>query len=79
MRSIASFNGSAKKSSWNPNRSPSILWMKKFLTKVLAIIEDHMDDYNFSIEELSREAGLSNMHFYRKLKGRRSVYRMLIF
>ena len=41
---------------------------EKFLTKVLAIIEDHMDDEMFSIDELSREVGYSNMHFYRKIK-----------
>lgn len=27
-----------------------------------------MDDENFSIEELSRDAGYSNMHLYRKIK-----------
>ena len=36
---------------------------EKFLTKVFAIIENHMDDENFSVEELSREVGYSNMHF----------------
>ena len=41
---------------------------EKFITKVLGIIEAHMDDENFSIDELSREAGYSNMHFYRKIK-----------
>ena len=41
---------------------------EKFLTKVLAIIEEHMDDEGFSIDVLSREAGFSNMHFYRKIK-----------
>ena len=41
---------------------------EKFLNKVLAIVEAHMDDENFSIEELSREVGYSNMHFYRKIK-----------
>ena len=41
---------------------------EKFLTKVLGIIEEHMDDELFSIEELSREASYSNMHFYRKIK-----------
>ena len=41
---------------------------EKFITKVLAIIEAHMDDEDFSIDELSREAGYSNMHFYRKIK-----------
>ena len=41
---------------------------ERFLTKVLSIIEDHIDDEMFSIDELSREAGYSNMHFYRKIK-----------
>ena len=41
---------------------------EKFLNKVLAIIENHIDDENFSVEELSREVGYSNMHLYRKLK-----------
>ena len=34
----------------------------------MAIIEDHMDDENFSIDDLSGEAGYSNIHFYRKIK-----------
>lgn len=41
---------------------------EQFLTKVLAIIEAHIDDEPFSIDELSRLAGYSNMHFYRKIK-----------
>lgn len=41
---------------------------ERFIKKVLDIIEQHMDDENFSIEELSREAGYSNMHLYRKIK-----------
>ena len=41
---------------------------EKFLIKVLAIIEDHIGDETFSIDQLSREAGYSNMHFYRKIK-----------
>jgi AraC-like DNA-binding protein len=41
---------------------------ERFLEKVLGIIEAHMDDEDFSIEELSREAGFSNMHFYRKIR-----------
>jgi YesN/AraC family two-component response regulator len=41
---------------------------EKFLNRVLAIIENRMSDEHFSIEELSREAGYSNMHFYRKIK-----------
>ncbi len=41
---------------------------EKFIKKVLEIIEAHMDDESFSIEELSREVGYSNMHLYRKIK-----------
>jgi YesN/AraC family two-component response regulator len=41
---------------------------EQFLTKVLAIIEDRMDDESFSIEELSQQAGYSQMQFYRKIK-----------
>ena len=41
---------------------------EKFITKVLAIIEDHMDDETFSIDELGREGGYSKIHFYRKIK-----------
>jgi signal transduction histidine kinase/ligand-binding sensor domain-containing protein/DNA-binding response OmpR family regulator len=41
---------------------------EKFLAKVLAIIEKNMDNELFSIDELSREVGYSNMHFYRKIK-----------
>jgi signal transduction histidine kinase/ligand-binding sensor domain-containing protein/DNA-binding response OmpR family regulator len=41
---------------------------EKFLKKVMAVVEDHMSDESFSIDDLSREAGYSNMHFYRKIK-----------
>jgi signal transduction histidine kinase/DNA-binding response OmpR family regulator len=41
---------------------------EQFLSKVLAIIEKNMDNELFSIDELSREVGYSNMHFYRKIK-----------
>jgi signal transduction histidine kinase/DNA-binding response OmpR family regulator len=41
---------------------------EKFLQKVLALIEAHMEDENFSIEEFSHEAGYSRMQFYRKIK-----------
>ena len=41
---------------------------EKFITNVLAQIEDHMGDENFSIEELSIQAGYSTMHLYRKIK-----------
>lgn len=42
---------------------------EKFLGTVLRSIESHMDDENFTIDELSREAGYSNMQLYRKIKG----------
>jgi len=41
---------------------------EKFITNVLAQIEEHMGDENFSIEELSIQAGYSAMHLYRKIK-----------
>ena len=41
---------------------------EKFLEKVLAMIESHMEDENFSIEDFSHEAGYSRMQFYRKIK-----------
>ena len=41
---------------------------EKFLAKVMAIVEEHMEDEKFSIDALSREAGYSNIHFYRKVK-----------
>lgn len=40
----------------------------KFLMKVVTIIEDHVDDENFTIDRLSREVGYSNMQLYRKIK-----------
>ena len=41
---------------------------EQFLSKVLDIIEDHMDDENFTVENLSREGGFSRVQFYRKIK-----------
>jgi AraC-like DNA-binding protein len=41
---------------------------EKFLQKVMALIEAHMEDESFSIEDFSHEAGYSRMQFYRKLK-----------
>jgi two-component system, sensor histidine kinase ChiS len=40
---------------------------EKFLQKVLAIIEAHIEDEDFSIEDFSHEAGYSRMQLYRKL------------
>jgi AraC-like DNA-binding protein len=41
---------------------------EQFLKKVLDIIEHHMEDENFTVEDLSREGGFSRVQFYRKLK-----------
>ena len=39
-----------------------------FLDKITAIIEKNLAHSSFGVEELSKEAGLSSSHFYRKLK-----------
>jgi DNA-binding response OmpR family regulator len=41
---------------------------ERFLRRVLDIIEKHMEDENFTIEELSKEVGYSQVQFYRKIK-----------
>lgn len=41
----------------------------KFLSRVMDIIEAHMDDEHFTSSALAIEAGYSNMQFYRKIKG----------
>jgi signal transduction histidine kinase/ligand-binding sensor domain-containing protein/DNA-binding response OmpR family regulator len=41
---------------------------EKFLQRVMTLIEAHMEDEHFSIEDFSQEAGYSRMQFYRKIK-----------
>lgn len=41
---------------------------EKFMQQVMGIVEDHMDDFEFSVEQLSKEVGMSRMQLYRKLK-----------
>lgn len=41
---------------------------KAFLTKVLTIIKEHLDDNQFSVELLASEVGMSRVHLNRKLK-----------
>ena len=41
---------------------------EKFLNKVLKVIEDHIGDEEFSIEEFSDEIGMSRTQLHRKLK-----------
>jgi signal transduction histidine kinase/ligand-binding sensor domain-containing protein/AraC-like DNA-binding protein len=40
---------------------------EKFMTKALDIIEKHIGDVNFSVEELSRHVGVSRMQLYNKI------------
>jgi DNA-binding response OmpR family regulator len=41
---------------------------EKFLRRLMQIVEERMGDSDFSVEEFSREAGLSRVHLHRKLK-----------
>lgn len=41
---------------------------KEFLTKIIDVIEKNIADSNFGVQELASEMGLSNAHFYRRLK-----------
>jgi len=40
----------------------------EFIENITKIIEKNLSNSNFGVEELSKEAGLSSSHFYRKLK-----------
>lgn len=40
---------------------------EKFLMRVKAAVEEHLDDENFSVEELSKEVGMSRAQLHRKL------------
>lgn len=40
---------------------------EKLIQKALEYTEEHMGDPNFSVEELSRELGMSRVHLYKKL------------
>lgn len=41
---------------------------EKFLETVLAYLDKHMDDPNLSVEDISKEAGMSRSNLYRKIK-----------
>lgn len=41
---------------------------EKFMTKIMEVIEAHLSEEEFSIEEISEEIGMSRAQFYRKLK-----------
>ncbi len=41
---------------------------EKFLRQVMQVVEERMGDADFSVDEFSREIGLSRVHLHRKLK-----------
>jgi len=41
---------------------------EKFLTKVIKVIENHLSEEDFSIEECGNEVGMSRTHLYKKIK-----------
>ena len=41
---------------------------EKFINKILNIIENHISEESFSVEELGNEASMSRAQFYRKIK-----------
>jgi len=41
---------------------------EKFLAKVVKVIEDHLSEEEFSIEECGSEVGMSRTHLYKKIK-----------
>jgi signal transduction histidine kinase/ligand-binding sensor domain-containing protein/DNA-binding response OmpR family regulator len=40
---------------------------EKLINKALKLVEDNMNDSNFSVEKMSRELGMSRVHLYKKL------------
>ena len=42
---------------------------KKFLQKAYQLVEDHLDDANYSIEQFMNDLAMSRVQLYRKLKG----------
>jgi signal transduction histidine kinase/ligand-binding sensor domain-containing protein/DNA-binding response OmpR family regulator len=40
---------------------------EKFIQKAIKCVESHISDADFSVEELSRELGISRAHFYKKI------------
>jgi len=42
---------------------------EKFIKRIMDIISRHISDSNFNLEFLSNEAGMSQMHLHRKIKG----------
>ena len=40
---------------------------EELITRAIKIVEDHMGEINFSVEDLSTEIGLTRGHLYKKL------------
>ena len=59
------FKGEASEKLSEPSISPLD---KKLIDKILKIVNEKLSDTYFSVDELGREAGLSRMHLFRKLK-----------
>lgn len=56
----------ARKSIMKPEQISS--YDEKMLNNAVAYIENNISDSNLSIERISREIGISRVHFYRKIK-----------
>src|SRR5690606_13444410 len=41
---------------------------ERFLQKLMALVEEHLADPDFTIEELQKDMGISRMQLHRKLK-----------
>lgn len=50
-----------------PQDIPVLPLDEKLIRKAIQAVEEHMADAEFSVEDLSREAGMSRAHFYKKL------------
>ena len=51
-----------------PNESFDWPMEDAFMIRLLAVITDHMDDAEFTVEELNKKMGMSNTQLFRKLK-----------
>lgn len=50
------------------NPSLNVIPQRMFINRVRITIESHMADEEYSVEELSRDMGMSRMHLHRKVK-----------
>lgn len=53
---------------WKHDRKKLSSLDEKFMNKVNEVIENHISEENFSIEEFNKELGMSKIQIYRKLK-----------